>query len=133
MSVVEKLLEKTVEQLGDLARSDMVVGKAVEVKGKTIIPILKVSVGFAGAGATGEGGGFHKGKIKQKHGGKGQGTGLGTGGGVRLSPVAVVVKDAGGVRIVPLPQPKKGLDKLLDKIPSLIEKIQPIVEGSPKD
>ena len=35
-----------------------------------------------------------------------------------------IVKDKQGVRVLKVPHPKKGIEKLFDKIPALVEKIK---------
>ena len=123
MSAMHTILDMTLNGLGDLAKADMVTGKAVQIGDKTIVPIIKLSVSVGGGGGLGEGSGKDR---KHPKGGKGKGTGGGAGGGAHLTPVAIIIKDTQGVRILQVPHPKKGLEKLMDKIPSLVEKIKGI-------
>ena len=133
MSTMKSMMDLAIGGLGDLANADVVMAKPVDVDGKQVIPVLALNVGFGGGGGHGEGEGNQPaGAGKKGHGkgkGKGSGTGTGAAGGARLTPVAVVIRDAGGVRVLKVPRPKKGLEKLLDKIPGLVEKIQNIEHG----
>jgi uncharacterized spore protein YtfJ len=129
MSAIHTILNMTLAGLGDLAKADMVTGKPLQINDKTIIPIMKMSVSMGGGGGSGEGEGKEGKHRKHTQGGKGKGMGSGAGGGAHLTPVAIVVKDKQGVRILKVPHPKKGLEKLLDKIPALVEKIKKMEDG----
>ena len=120
MNAIHSILDLTINGLGDLASADMVTGNPVQFKDKTIIPVIKLSVGMGGGGGTGEG----QGKDRKHPGGGGKGVGAGAGGGAHLIPVAVIVKDGSGVKVLTVPHPKKGIEKLMDKLPALVEKIK---------
>ncbi len=126
MAAVHKMMDMAIGGLSDLANADVVMGKPVEVKGKQVIPVLALNVGFGGGGGQAEGEGSGQGHGAKKHGGKGKGKGAGSGaaGGARLVPIALVIRDASGVRVIRVPKPKKGIEKLFDKIPGLVEKFQ---------
>jgi uncharacterized spore protein YtfJ len=126
MSGIHTILDMTINGLGDLAKADMVTGQPVQVNDKTIVPIIKMSVSVGGGGGSGEGEGKDR---KCPQGGKGKGMGGGAGGGAHLTPVAIIVKDKEGVRVLKVPHPKKGFEKLMDKIPALVEKIKKMDEG----
>ena len=123
MAVLNAMMDLAIGGLSDLASADVVMAKPVEVNGKQLIPVLSLNVGFGGGGGKAEGEGS---SPQKKHGGKGKGKGAGSGaaGGARLVPIALVIRDEGGVRVLRVPRPKKGIEKLLDKIPDLVEKIQ---------
>ena len=126
MSAIHTILDMTLGGLGDLAKADMVTGKAVQINDKTIVPIIKLSVSMGGGGGLGEGEGHDR---RHPHPGKGKGMGGGAGGGAQLIPVAIIVKDKQGVRVLKVPHPKKGFEKLMDKIPALVEKIKGMEDG----
>jgi uncharacterized spore protein YtfJ len=96
---VDGLVEGTVAELSRLLDSKQVVGSPIALGDTTVIPL--VSMGFA-FGAGGGGGAGEEGR-----GGGGGGAG---GGGVK--PVAVIVVDAQGVRLEPIPEEPSGLGKL---------------------
>ena len=132
MTTTSTMMDVTINGLGQLANADVVMAKTVEVDGKQITPVLALSVGFFGAGGAAEGEGsqpHQRGQKKPGGKGKGKGTGSGAAGGAKLTPFAVVVRDASGVRVIPVPRQKKGLEKLIDKIPGLVEKIQKLERG----
>lgn len=126
MAAVHRMMDLAIGGLSDLANADVVMAKPVDVKGKQVIPVLALNVGFGGGGGEAEGEGSGHGHGAKKHGGKGKGKGAGSGaaGGARLIPIALVVRDAAGVRVLRVPKPKKGIEKFIDMIPGLVEKIQ---------
>ncbi len=126
MTAIHSILDMTVKGMSELADADIVTGKAVTVGDKSIVPVLKLSLGLGGAGAQGEGEG---GDAKNSEKGKGSGMGGGAGGSVQLTPVAIIVRDKRGVRILKVPEHKAGLDKFLDKLPGFVEKIKAVTES----
>ena len=127
MSAIHAILDMTLSGLGDVAKADMVTGKPVQINDKTIIPILRMSIAIGGGGGFGEGEGKDS---KNPQGAGGKGMGAGAGGAAHLTPVAVIVKDASGVRVLKVPHPKKGFEKLMDKIPALVEKFKKMDENA---
>ena len=119
MEHVEEIIEQVSGTLADLARSDVVVGDPMQVGNVMVVPICRVSAGFGGGGETGSGGALSA-------------QGAGSGGGALVRPVAVVIFREEGVEILPIPERQGKLEKLLDQIPSLIEKAKKKSEGSPK-
>ena len=67
MTAIHTLLDMTLGGLGDLAKADMVTGKAVQVGDKTIVPIIKMSVSVGGGGGSGEGEGKEGKDRKERH------------------------------------------------------------------
>ena len=125
MSAIHTILDMTLDGMTQLADANIVTGKAIQVGDKTIVPILKLSVGMGGGGGKGEGEG-----KDPKHANQGKGTGMGggAGGSVQLTPMAVVVKDKSGTRILKVPCPKGGIERFLDKMPGFVEKIKAVAE-----
>ncbi len=126
MESFEQMIDQVSEKVGELARSDLIVGAPIEVGGVTIVPLSRIGVGFGGGGGEGEGD-FAEMHAK-KHGGpafeQGKGTGLGAGAGGKVRPVAVVIFGPDGVRVEPIPDRKGILDKVFDRIPELIDLAQ---------
>ena len=125
MSGIHTILDMAVDSMSQLADADIVTGKAIQVGDKTIVPILKLSVGMGGGGGRGEGEGKDP---KHANTGKGTGMGGGAGGSVQLTPMAVVVKDKNGTKILKVPTPKGSVEKFLDKMPGIVEKIKAVAE-----
>ncbi|MDJ0766079.1 MAG: spore germination protein GerW family protein [Myxococcota bacterium] len=127
MSAIHTILDMAVDSMSQLADANIVTGKAVQVGDKTIVPILKLSVGMGGGGGQGEGEGKD---TKHANAGKGTGMGSAAGGSVQLSPMAVIVKDKNSTKILKVPHPKGSFEKLIDKVPGFVEKIKAVASSN---
>jgi len=107
MKEIEKLFDKTVDELERMLNSKSVVGDPITIEDNTIIPLVNIGFGF------GAGGG--QGSEPQKC--SGQGGGSGGGGGVK--PVALIIINKDGVRIEPI---KSGTTSVLEKVAESIGK-----------
>ena len=108
------------ETLSDTAKSDVVVGKEIELGSVKVVPLSRVSVGFGGGGGEGDQQ-FGPGKDKKTGNQKGKGIGVGSGGGAKVRPVGVIVFTEDSVRVEGIPDKKGPFDKIFDKIPDIIE------------
>ena len=125
MEHLKEMLDLVTARFSDFSDSNVVVGEPIEFDDVTVVPLTRVSVGFGGGGGEGEGdfpGPKGKGKMA-KH-SKGKGTGGGAGAGGKARPVAVILFDADGVSVQPIPQKKGLLDKLFDRVPEVIDLIK---------
>ena len=126
MDHVEGILSLLGERFETFSKSDVVVGSPIELGSVTVVPLSRVSVGMGAGGGVGEGG------PNGKHGkcGPGKGKGGGGGGGAKVRPVAVAVFTEDGVEVLPIPNRRGKLDKLLDNLPELIERVKKIKDGA---
>lgn len=122
MEHVIKLMEELIGTLSETVKSEVVLGKTVELGTAKIVPLSRISIGFGGGGGEGDqkfGHGRHRDKIDKPFAGKG--SGIGSGGGAKVRPVGVIVFTEDGVRVEGIPD-KAGLcEKIFDKIPDMIE------------
>lgn len=123
MEHVIELLEEMVSTLSDTVRSEVVLGKEIDLGPAKIVPLSRVSIGFGGGGGEGDQRfGHHRGKKEKYPAGKG--TGSGGGGGAKVRPVGVIVFTEDGVNVEGIPD-KMGLcDKIFEKIPDIIELVK---------
>ncbi len=106
---VVEIIEGVVGQLKEIAQTESIVGEPITVGGKTLVPIIRVSVGFGAGGGEGS---------DDKNRG---GFGGGGGGGARVEPAAFIVIDENGISLLPT---KPGtIDSLIDAIPTAIGKL----------
>ncbi|ATD55166.1 GerW family sporulation protein [Clostridium chauvoei] len=113
---VENLMRSTMENLRDMIDVNTVIGEAVETRdGSYIIPISKVTFGFASGGS--EFGNQSKSSPNQdaKH-----PFGGGSGAGVTVKPVAFLVVREDSVRLLPVDQ-DNACDRVVDSIPTVLE------------
>ena len=111
---VVEILKAVVGELKDISRSETIIGEPVTIGSRTVIPIMKISVGFGAGGGQGEGG-----KV-------GEGFGGGGGGGARIEPAAFIIMDDDGVSL--LPATKGSWESLIDAIPGIASKISKVAK-----
>ena len=120
---LSKMIETALENLKKMTDANTVVGEPIKVPGGgTVIPVSKVSVGFASGGMD------YSSKSAPE---KAPNFGGGAGSGFTISPVAfLVVSESGEVSLLNLAAPApEGKDLvgtisgLVDKAPSMVEKI----------
>ncbi len=106
---VMEVLTGIVGELRGIATADAVIGEAVTVGDKTVVPVVRISVGFGAGGGEGD---------KDK---SGSGFGAGGGGGCVIEPAAFIIMDKNGVSLLPA-KPGK-VDSFVDAIPAVVNKI----------
>lgn len=111
---VMDVISGIVGELKTIASAESIIGEAVTVGDKTVIPVVRVSVGF------GAGGG--EGSRDQNQ----SGYGAGGGGGCVVEPAAFIIMDRTGISLLPA-KPGK-LDSLVDAIPAVVKKIANLKE-----
>ncbi|RKX24406.1 MAG: sporulation protein, partial [Candidatus Zixiibacteriota bacterium] len=91
---VVEILQGVVGELKEMARSESVIGEPITIGDKTVIPVVKISVGFGAGGGQGEGTADDK---------KASGTGFGGGGGggAKIEPHAFIIIDGDKIRLLP--------------------------------
>ena len=106
---VEDLIQTVLEELRNIAQTEVHVGKPLEVGSAHVIPVSKISMGF-GAGGIG---------LKED-----QGQGTGTGGGVSVEPVAFLVVREDDVQLLHLQTPGSPMGQLVELIPDIIDQLK---------
>jgi uncharacterized spore protein YtfJ len=112
---IENIVKSTLGEIEKLLSTKSVVGEPVRLENATVIPLVQLGFGFG----IGSGGGGGKGTKSAE--GEGSGSGVGAGGGIK--PVAMIVIDKDGARIVPVTKRGSIIEKMGDVIPRVIEKI----------
>jgi uncharacterized spore protein YtfJ len=106
---VMEVITGIVGELKQIASAESIIGEAVTVGNKTVVPIVKISVGFGAGGGEGE---------KEKTVG---GFGAGGGGGCIVEPAAFIIMDETGISLLPA-KPGK-IDSIVEAIPGVVSKI----------
>ena len=129
MEHVRSLIETLSPRLEQMVKTETVVGEPIQVQGKTLIPLVRVTYGIFGGGALGEAEG--KGKAnKGEGGGKAEGKGGGTGGGLKMSPAAIVCVDDAGVSVFPIEEAKGVFGAIAEAIPQIMAKAASVQKGN---
>ncbi|MCP4703017.1 MAG: sporulation protein [candidate division Zixibacteria bacterium] len=115
---VSEILKDIVGELKNIATSQTVVGDPITVNEKTVVPVVKISVGFGAGGGQGA---------------KGDQSGFGGGGGgaAKIEPSAFIIMDQKKISLLSA-KPGK-LDALVEAVPGLFGKIKDIRDSLKKD
>lgn len=111
------VMEFTVDSIRELANANSVLGTPIQADGMTIIPVSKMSVGFAGGGADVTDAGRRK---KQNP--------AGAGAKVTLTPLTFLVINGNDVRTVCVNAPSNVPSTAAAVIDAVIAQIKPIIE-----
>lgn len=115
---VSEILKDIVGELKDIATSQTVIGAPITVKDKTVVPVVKISVGFGAGGGQGEKNGE-------------SGFGGGGGGAAKIEPSAFIIMDDKKISLLSA-KPGK-LDALVEAVPGLFGKIKDIRDSLKKE
>lgn len=120
---IQGLMRTAMQSIKEMVDVDTIVGEPVEtVDGSVIVPISRVSFGFAAGGAE-----YGAGAGKQKEEDK-LGFGGGSGGGVTIQPVGFLVVAKDSVRLLPV-DGRAVVDRLIDAVPTAIGEITRLFSG----
>lgn len=129
---IEILMETAMNSIKDMVDVNTIIGEPIETKnGMVIIPISKVSFGFAAGGSEfkGETVDEYKRKEKEEEVQYRLPFGGGSGAGISINPVAFVVVTKESIKVLPI-EHTSAIDKLMDYVPDLMEKANVIVDKS---
>lgn len=106
----------TMDKVREMVDANTVIGEPIHTpEGVTVIPISKISVGFASAGSD----------FVSKHqpATKDNPFGGGAGAGVNIDPVAFLIIKSDSVRLLPVMPPHDPMSKVIDMMPDLVDKV----------
>lgn len=129
---IEILMETAMNSIKDMVDVNTIIGEPIETKnGMVIIPISKVSFGFAAGGSEfkGETVDEYKRREKEEEVQYRLPFGGGSGAGISINPVAFVVVTKESIKVLPI-EHTSAIDKLMDYVPDLMEKANNIVDKS---
>ncbi|MBQ4050716.1 MAG: GerW family sporulation protein [Oscillospiraceae bacterium] len=110
------LMGITMEKIKEMVSTDQVIGQPITMPdGITILPVCKVSYGFASGGSD-----LPTKSQKQVFGGGG-------GAGITMEPVAFLVVKEGNVRLMQISSSSNTVDKVVDAVPDVIDKVSGFV------
>lgn len=109
---VEGVMGVSMEKIREMVDVETIIGDPITAEGVTIIPVSKVSFGFASGGSD------LPTQAAEKFAG-------GSGAGVTVKPVAfIVIKPDGNVSLMELGAKGSPLDGVMDALPGIVEKIK---------
>ena len=123
MSNVNDVMNQTMAKMKELVDVNSVVGNPINTPdGTTLIPVSKVTFGFASGGSDGT-------QKAEK-----AAFGAGSGAGVSITPIAFIVITNGNVRMIYIDPPtNSSIDKVIDMVPDLINKFAGKKKGVKKE
>lgn len=115
------LMTTTMQKIREIADVNTIIGQPIEADGVTIIPISRLTVGFASGGSD-----F---ASKNQKPDRDNSFGGGSGAGMSLAPVAFLIVKDGTVRLLPVaPHPGSAVDRVVDMVPDVLDKVTGIIE-----
>ncbi|MEX2460943.1 MAG: GerW family sporulation protein [Paenibacillaceae bacterium] len=133
---IQGLMKTAMENIKEMVDVNTIVGDPVETPdGSVILPISKVGFGFAAGGSEFLGEGEQDQQNKNDKNDANLATvslpfGGGSGGGVSITPIAFLVVNSTGVKVVPLDNQTHLYERLIDSAPQVFDKIQSMLKGN---
>lgn len=129
---IENLILTAMESIRSMIDVNTIIGEPIEISNDiTIIPVSKVGFGLAAGGSEFKDETIEEYLIKQNEEEEIQYRlpfGGGAGVGASISPVAFIIIQSGMVKLMPV-EHNNSIDKLLDYVPDLFEKISEIIKN----
>ena len=119
---IEGMMGVTMEKIRQLVDANTIIGEPITVDGATIIPISRVTFGFASGGTDFDG---KNAANKDLFGG-------GSGAGVNIQPVAFLVVKDGCVRTIQLSDNADTINRALTMLPELVDKVAALIKKDEK-
>ena len=121
---IQGLMNITMDKVRQMADANTIIGKPIKTDdGTTIIPVSRISLGFGTGGSDFDG---KNSANKELFGG-------GSGAGVSIRPVAFLVIKDGMVRTVQLADPSNSIDRALNMLPELVDKLVSLIPDKKPD
>ena len=113
------------QKMRELVDANTIIGEPITTAdGVTLIPVSKVSLGFAGGGSD----------FAQKPDSKGIGFGGGAGAGVTITPIAFVVAAGKDVDLMYITPPEMTtVDRVIEKVPEVLDKVTDFLSTMDKE
>ncbi len=116
------ILASTIEKIRDLVDTSTIIGEAIYAEGgTTIIPVSKVTYGFASGGAD-----FPSKSNQELFGGGG-------GAGVTITPVAFLVINNGDVTLKHITAYDNAAERVVNLVPEMFDKVTGLINKTKKD
>ncbi len=118
---IEEIISFSIEKIKKMVDTSTIIGEAIVIDGKKIIPVSKITLGLVA------GGGEYNGKDKQVAKTKNLPLAGGTGSGISVVPIAFLCIDKDKVNLIKVDN-FAPLEKLFEIMPKVAEQIAKIVK-----
>ncbi|MBN1984079.1 MAG: hypothetical protein JW795_21295 [Chitinivibrionales bacterium] len=115
---LSEVLNTALEKIQYISKTETIFGTPIEAGGITLIPVSKVSIGFAAGGTNSD---------------KKGGEGAGTGGGVQITPVAFISVSGDKIQIHKLEKYDPIFSKIVSMAPDVIKKFSSYFDKDKKE
>ena len=123
---IHELMGVTMDKIRDMVDANTIVGAPIQAGGVTLIPVSRLSFGFASGGSD-----F---TTKNQRPDSGNSFGGGSGAGVNIIPVAFLVIRDDSVRLLPVAPPANTtVDRIVELVPEVMEKVSDWVDSKKKE
>jgi sporulation protein YtfJ len=125
---IQALMSTAMENLKQMIDVNTIIGDPVETPdGSVILTVSKVGFGFAAGGSEFmlDGNNHHNGQQSPEN---AHPFGGGSGGGVSITPIAFLIVNSSGVKLLHLDESTHLYEKILDLAPQAVEKIQQMLK-----
>ena len=111
-----EFLKQSIAKIKEMVDANTVVGDPVTTPdGVTLVPVSRISVGFAGGGGD---------LVKQRDGCVG-----GSGAGIKIEPIGFLIVKDGAVRMLNIQPPASTtIDRVIDLVPQLIDRAEAFMD-----
>ena len=117
---IQGIMNVTMDKIHEMVDANTIIGKAITTEdGTTILPVSKVSFGFASGGTDFDG---KNAANKDLFGG-------GSGAGVNIQPVAFLVVKDGVTRMLPVGTPAiTTVDRIVEMVPQVMDRVEGFID-----
>ena len=127
---IEGLMKSAMNSIKDMVDVNTIIGEPIETSNNmVIIPISKVTFGFAAGGSefNSETVNEYKKKDKEEEAKYRLPFGGGSGAGVSINPVAFIVVVQDSIKVLPI-EHSSAIDRLIDYVPDLMQRVNNIID-----
>lgn len=117
---ISELMDTTMAKIRDMVDVNTIVGQPIRAEGMTLIPISRLSFGFASGGSD-FASKHQKPEADNSFGG-------GSGAGVNIAPVAFLIVKGDSVKLLPVEPPHSTVDRVVDMVPEVVDKVTGFLE-----
>lgn len=118
---INDLLSTTMEKIRTMVDANTIIGQPIRAEGVTLIPVSKLSFGFASGGSD-----F---TTKNQKPTAPNTFGGGSGASAKLEPVAFLIIKNESVRLLPVaPPPATTVDRVVELVPEMVDKVTGFIE-----
>lgn len=118
---INELMSTTMEKIRTMVDANTIIGEPIQTGEVTLIPVSRLSFGFAGGGSD-----F---VTKNQKPGMDNTFGGGTGASAKLEPVAFLIVRGDNVKLLPVaPPPATTADRIIETVPEVVDKVTAFIE-----